>query len=94
MNILRKIPGAPLLAFALALVILPPQAEASCLSPSEARQVVAAGQAVPLSAALRRAGISGEVVRVSLCRRGAGYVYEVAVLEPDGRLRQVTIPAN
>jgi hypothetical protein len=42
----------------------------------------------------QRPGHRGEVVRVSLCRSGGGYVYQVAVLGPGGQLRQVTIPAN
>ncbi|SCZ24334.1 PepSY domain-containing protein [Afifella marina] len=70
------------------------EAAAACLGPGEARQVVASGQAVPLSQALRRAGISGEVVDVKLCEAGGGYVYQASVLGPDGRLQRVNIPAR
>jgi hypothetical protein len=67
---------------------------AQCASPAEARRAVAAGKAVPLSIALRRAGISAQVVRVALCRKGRRAVYRIGVLDRKGRLRQVVIPAN
>lgn len=79
-------------AFALALPSV--EAGATCLSAAESRQAVSSGQAMTLSEALARAGISGTPVNVSLCTGGSGYVYEVSVREPDGTLRTVTIPAS
>lgn len=83
-----------ILAFALALVLPGVGPALACLSPEQSRQVVASGQAMTLSEALQRAGIRGKPVNVALCPGGGGYVYEVSVREPDGRLRTVTIPAS
>jgi hypothetical protein len=80
------------LAFALALPGF--EVAAACLSAAESRQVVASGQAMPLSQALSRAGITGKPVNVALCTGGRGYVYQVTVREPNGNLRTVTIPAS
>ena len=78
----------------LALVASSVPALAQCASPAEARRAVAAGKAAPLSVALRRAGVSGQVVRVALCRNGRRSVYRIGVLDRKGRLRQMVIPAN
>ena len=83
-----------LMVAALVLAALTAPALAQCASPAEARRAVAAGKAVPLSAALQRAGISGQVVRVALCRDGGKAVYRIRLLGPKGRYRQVDIPAN
>jgi len=77
-----------------ALAALTVSADAKCVSAAQARRAIAAGKAVPLSVALRRAGISGQVVRVALCRNGGGAVYRIGVLDKKGRLRQAVIPAN
>jgi uncharacterized membrane protein YkoI len=81
-------------AFAFALVLGGADAATACLSPEQSRQVVASGEAMTLSQALRRAGVSGTPVNVALCPGGGGYVYQVSVREPDGTLRTVTIPAS
>jgi hypothetical protein len=84
-----------LMVAALALVASSAPALAQqCASPAEARRAVAAGKAVPLSVALQRAGISGQVVRVALCRKGGRAIYRLGLLDRKGGLRQVTIPAN
>ena len=80
-------------ALALAASSAPALAQ-QCASPAEARRAVAAGQAVPLSVALQRAGISAQVVRVALCQAGRRPVYRIGVLDGQGRLRQMVIPAN
>ena len=80
-------------ALALAASSAPALAQ-QCASPAEARRAVAAGQAVPLSVALQQAGISGQVVRVALCRKGRRAFYRLSVLGANGRLRQMVIPAN
>ncbi len=79
---------------ALALAASSAPALAQCASPAEARRAVSAGKAVPLSVALQRAGISGQVVRVALCQDGRRAVYRIRVLGRKGRLQQVVIPAN
>ena len=83
-----------LVVAALALAASSVPALAQCASPAEARRAVSAGKAVPLSLALRRAGVSGQVVRVALCRNGRRSVYRIGVLDRKGRLRQMVIPAN
>ena len=87
----RRLAG---LALALALSLPGMEAAAACLSDGQARQVVASGQAMPLSQALARAGIGGKPVSVALCEAGRGYVYQVTVREPNGDLRTVTVPAG
>ncbi|WP_026380592.1 PepSY domain-containing protein [Afifella pfennigii] len=83
------------LALLLALSpLLIGEAAAACLGSGEARQAVSSSRAMPLSAALARAGIAGEVVSVQLCEEGGRYVYRAAVLGPDGRVNQVSVPAN
>lgn len=82
-----------MLALAFALALPGMDAGAACLSAAESRQVVASGQAVPLSRALARAGITGKPVNVALCTGGGGYVYEVSIRE-NGSLRTVVIPAS
>jgi hypothetical protein len=87
----RRLAG---LALAFALALPGVEAGAACLSAAESRQAVASGQAMTLSQALQRAGISGTPVNVALCTGGRGYIYQVSVREPNGTLRTVTIPAS
>ena len=84
------------LALALAVfVAIPAVANAAGVSQQEARRFVKSGQAIPLSQAIRRAGISGKVVRAALCKtRGNPPFYRLAVLGPGGRLNKIVIPAN
>lgn len=66
-------------------------AAANCLSQSEARQVVASGQARSLGSVAGSLG--GEIVRAQLCRQGGGYVYVISVLR-NGQVSNVTVNAN
>lgn len=90
-NIRRTLAG---LAVALGTLALVHPASAACLSPQQTRAAVAAGEAVRLATALRRAGIDGEAVNAVLCGSPGAYVYQVQVLGPDGSLRQVNVPAS
>ena len=82
------------LAFAV-LIAMPAVANAACVSQQEARQFVKSGQAISLSEAIRRSGVSGKVVRAALCKsRGSPPEYRLAVLGPDGHLNKIVIPAN
>jgi hypothetical protein len=86
-----------LMVAALALVASSaPVLAQQCVSAAQARRAIAAGKAIPLSVALQRAGISGQVVRVALCRqnRNSRPFYRIGVLDKQGRLRQAVIPAN
>ncbi|HSG96237.1 MAG TPA: hypothetical protein VLA28_12010 [Afifellaceae bacterium] len=91
---LRRLLIAAALAFA---ALTAPALAQQCASPAEARRAVATGKAMPLSVALQRAGISGQVVRVALCRKNRKSrraFYRLAVLGHNGILQQVVIPAN
>jgi hypothetical protein len=89
-------------ALAAALILLAlagPVSEGAaqeCIPPRAARQMLETGQIVPFPEALRRAGLSPErlVGRPLLCRSGGGYVYQLRVLGPAGRVRVVEIPAG
>jgi hypothetical protein len=71
-------------------------ARAACLSPSEARAVVASGQAASLGPIVQslkqQAGV--EVINGQLCTAGGGYVYRLTVLGQGGKVRQVTVDAR
>ena len=83
-----------LLPAALALIAGP--AHAACLSPAEARAVVASGQAASLGPIVQslkqQAGV--EVINGQLCTAGGGYVYRLTVLGQGGKVRQVTVDAR
>lgn len=69
-------------------------AAASCLSQGEMREVVASGQVIPPVNATRAAQGAvpgGEVTRVELCRGGGGFIYQITVLQRDGRVVQVVV---
>jgi hypothetical protein len=94
MNRLRTHLKALALAFAV-LAMMPAVANAACVSQQEARRFVNSGQAIPLSQAIRQAGVSGKVVRAALCKtRGSPPFYRLAVIGPGGRLNKIRIPAN
>jgi hypothetical protein len=66
-----------------------------CFSGSEGRQLLEQGQVVPFPTAVRQAGISSDqVVDVQLCRSGGGYVYRVRILQADGQVVAMNIPAG
>jgi len=77
-----------------ALTALPDVGRAACLSARETRAAVSAGEASSLASALRQAGIDGQAVNAQLCGSPGSYVWRVQVLQPDGRLRQVEVPAG
>lgn len=92
---LRKLSLAFLLLPA-ALAQFSGPALAACLSPAEARAVVASGQAGSLGPIVRtlkqQAGV--EVINGQLCTAGGGYVYRLTVLSQGGKVRQVTVDAR
>lgn len=71
-----------------------PAVAQGCLSGSEGRQVLEQGQAMPLPEAMRRAGVSGQVIDAQLCGGGGGYVYRVRIRQDDGEIRSLNIPAG
>jgi uncharacterized membrane protein YkoI len=91
-------PVEPILALVL-LASSPPvvrtdnPAPMSCLSQEETRDAVSEGRVIePVQASRRaRSAAPGEVVRISLCRQGDGFVYVVTTLKRDGRVARVTL---
>jgi uncharacterized membrane protein YkoI len=70
------------------------QAQTSCLTDAEAREVVAGSRVVSPDVAIRnarRANPGYEILRALLCRQKSGYVYVVTMIGRDGRVirRQV-----
>jgi hypothetical protein len=70
-------------------------AQGRCVSGRDGRQLLEQGQVMPFPEAMRQAGVMAQqVIDVQLCRGGGGYVYRVRVLQPNGRVRRVNIPAG
>lgn len=70
-------------------------AYAACLNGAESRRAIAAGEARPLNAVLRRERLNGEVVRAELCEGGGRrLVWQVSWLTANGKLVNKTLPAN
>ena len=59
-----------------------------CLAPEETREAIAASGLIRPIIALRTASaqFGAEAVGAKLCRWGADYVYEIALLQRDGRV--------
>lgn len=89
---IRKTSRRAALALATVLALLAPAAaQAQCLSQSQARQAVQAGEARPLGSIAGSAG--GEIVRAELCRQGGRLVYVLSVLD-GGRVKERVIDAR
>lgn len=76
----------------LAVLAIPADAAAACLSPSEARQAIAAGEAVRLGDVARRVG--GEILDARLCEAGGRLVYQLAVMTSGGNVERITVDAR
>jgi len=94
-------------SLSLLLVLLPPavppgalaedRAEDGCIADwSDAAPIVARERLLPTPAvqALSRRLHSGDVVRLTLCRRGDGYVYRLVLRDDRGRLSNRVIDAR
>jgi predicted S18 family serine protease len=66
-------------------------AQAACLSQSQARQVVASGQAASLGSVAGR--VQGEILKAQLCQQGGGYVYILSV-KNGSKVTTVTVNAS
>lgn len=93
------------LIYALAAVLIasPPVSAAAetstalvCLSQEETREAVSARHVVDPAQASRHArdAVSGEVVRIRLCRQGDELFYLVTTLKRDGRVSRVMVEGN
>ena len=67
-----------------------------CLSAKETREAVAQKLVISPAAALRAARAStggGQAVLARLCRRETGFIYQFAILRPDGKVVRLTLDA-
>ena len=83
---------SPLIAVLLVSALCVPAAEAACLSAGEARQAVAAGEALRLGAVARSVG--GDILDAQLCERGGQLVYRLSVMVDGGRVTTVLVDAR
>jgi uncharacterized membrane protein YkoI len=62
----------------------------------QAHRALQGGHALPLASILREVGqrFDGDVVGVEFEREGGRYVYELKIVSPDGRLREVYVDAR
>ena len=86
------------LALHLALIAAPGTSHAAvqCLSAKETREAVAQKLVMSPAAALRAARAStggGQAVLARLCRREGGFIYQFAILRPDGKVVRLTLDA-
>jgi uncharacterized membrane protein YkoI len=66
------------------------------LSAERVRELVERGEILPLEQILKRneAGIGGRIIEVEIEQKRGVYVYEIKVLRPDGRTREIKIDAR
>jgi uncharacterized membrane protein YkoI len=71
-------------------------AMADSVSPDRVRSLVERGEILPLEEILKRneANAGGRIIEIELEAKRAGYVYEIKVLRPDGRYRELKIDAR
>jgi uncharacterized membrane protein YkoI len=69
---------------------------ADSVSPDRVRALVERGEILPLEEILKRneASISGRIIEIELERKKDAYLYEIKVLRPDGRYRELKIDAR
>jgi uncharacterized membrane protein YkoI len=83
--------------FALLLGLLASAtALADSVSPDRVRALVERGEILPLEEILKRneANAGGRIIEIELEAKRGGYAYEIKVLRPDGRYRELKIDAR
>lgn len=67
----------------------------ACLDHSQRHAVIASGQVVKLSTAMRSVHrrIRGEVIRAQLCHHARGYFYLLTVLMRSGKVKRARVDA-
>lgn len=71
-------------------------AQDGCWDNAAIQSALAAGQIRPVADVLAREGIppTTQVLNVKVCNQGGGPVYVLAVLEPSGEARNLTVRAQ
>jgi uncharacterized membrane protein YkoI len=84
-----------LIVLAVALVTAA-AALADSLSAERVRELVERGEIMPLEQILKRneASISGRIIAIEIEQKRGTYVYEIKILQPDGRTREIKIDAR
>lgn len=93
----RRSPWIPVLSALLALAaIAGPTAARGKDDHDRARQAVQSGEVLPLAAVLQRleAEVPGRVMEVELEPEEGRWIYEIRVLQTDGRLLKVKVDAR
>ena len=69
---------------------------ADSVSPDRVSALVERGEILPLEEILKRneASISGRIIEIELERKKDAYLYEIKILRPDGRYRELKIDAR
>lgn len=81
---------------ALAILAAIPVVRADGLSAARARALVERGDILPLEEILKsnEALIDGRIIEIEIEEKRGNYIYEVKVLRPDGRYREIKIDAK
>lgn len=69
---------------------------ADSVSPDRIRALVERGEILPLEEILKRneLQIVGRIIEIELEKKNGGYLYEIKILRPDGRYRELKIDAR
>jgi uncharacterized membrane protein YkoI len=69
---------------------------ADSVSPDRVRALVERGEILPLEEILKRnePQIGGRIIEIELERKNDAYLYEIKILRPDGRYRELKIDAR
>lgn len=80
----------------LAILMLAPPLEARRLDPDDARALMERGDILPLEQIMKinEGELAGRIIEVELERKRGIYVYEIKILPPDGRRRELYIDAR
>lgn len=92
-NPMRTVARAAIL---LAGLLLATRAFADLIDQERVRALVERGEILPLEQIIKmnESQLAGRIVEVELERERGAYLYEIKVLQPDGRYREIKIDAR
>jgi uncharacterized membrane protein YkoI len=92
-NPMRTVARAAIL---LAGLLLATRAFADSIDQERVRALVERGEILPLEQIIKmnESQLAGRIVEVELERERGAYLYEIKVLQPDGRYREIKIDAR
>ena len=85
-----------ILALVVSAVVAGVPASADGLSAERVRALVERGEILPLEEILKRnqASLVGRIIEIEVEQKRGAYLYEIKVLRPDGRYREIKIDAR